>query len=110
MLRSIVASAVAAVGLLLAGGTVASAQVGAPSQRGCQHHIGEASGATRETALQLAYEGVLEAVDPSTRRTWIARGRRIGEAPGYEVRKISSKCAARGAGQSCTIDALICRG
>ena len=105
-----VAPVAATIGLLVLATTGAAAQVGAPSMKGCEHHIGQASGATREAALQLAYEGMLEAVDPRMRRVWLERSRRIGDAPGYQVRKISSKCTARGTSQSCEIEAILCKG
>jgi hypothetical protein len=95
--------------LLAAGSTAALAQAGGPRER-CQSHAGIAEASSRDAALRLAWEAILETSDPRSRRIWAERGQRIGDAPGFNVTRIVTRCTPRGRGYSCQIDTTLCRG
>lgn len=109
MLKLVGTPALIAAAVLVLGGTGATAQ-GAPSTQNCVVRAAEAISASRESAMDLAYESVLQSVDRRMAQTWASRGRRIGDAPGYQVRKINTRCTPRGTSQSCTVEASLCRG
>ena len=88
--------------VLVAGSSAAHAQV-------CVDSVGEAGAPSREPALMQAYQAMLRAVDPALLQAWQSRSQKLGEAPGYTVRKLTTNCAARGAGQFCRISATLCR-
>ena len=90
------------VALLAAGATGANAQA-------CRESIGEATGASRDGALRQAYEGMLHGLSDNTWRQWMARGQRIGDVPGYTLRKLSTNCTPRGAGMFCRVTGFACR-
>ncbi len=94
--------AMACATVLCATGTGASAQE-------CSEMIGEASAPTREAALSQAFEGVLQAKDQRSWQAWRSGSRKVGDAPGYVVRKLSSQCTPSRAGQSCRVAVLLCR-
>ncbi len=75
----------------------------------CSELTGEASGPTREAALSQAFEGVLQAKDQRSWQAWRSGSLRVGDAPGYAVRKLSSQCTPNRAGQSCRVTVLLCR-
>ena len=94
----------AAIGfLMLAAGTTGAAA------QACQEGIGEAGAPDRGTALVQAYDAMLRGVDQAAWRQWQARGQRIGEAPGFTVRKLTTNCSPRGAGSFCRVQAVLCR-
>lgn len=109
MSKRVLGLAVACGALLTAGGTVACAQAGGPRQK-CEIHAGIAEAASRDAALRLAWEAILETSDPRARRVWSERGQRIGDAPGFNVTRIVTRCTQRGRGYSCQIDTTLCRG
>ena len=78
--------------------------------QGCVESVGEATAPSREPALRQAYESMLRAADANLLSAWQGSSQRVGEAPGYMVRKLTTNCAARGAGQFCRISATLCRG
>jgi hypothetical protein len=75
----------------------------------CYERAGEGTAPTRDEALRLAYEATLKATDQRLWQTWSAGARRVGDAPGWTVRKMTSNCAAGGAGQTCRIMVTLCR-
>lgn len=89
------------VGLLVNPGTAAA--------QGCVENTTQATGPSRDAALREAYETVLKATDQALWKAWMSTGQRIGEAPGYTVRKLTSKCSAGGAGQICRIEVTLCK-
>ncbi len=89
------------VGLLVNPGTAAA--------QGCVENTTRASGPSRDAALRQAYETILRATDPALWKTWVSTSQRIGEAPGYAVRKLTSKCSAGGAGQICHVEVTLCK-
>ena len=75
----------------------------------CFDKAAEGTGPSRDAAMRQAYAAVLQATDPQLLRAWTAASQRVGEAPGYTVRKLTSKCAQGGAGQSCRVEVNICK-
>lgn len=75
----------------------------------CYDKAAEGSGPNRDAAMRQAYAAVLHATDPQMLGAWNGSGQRIGEAPGYTVRKLTSKCAQGGAGQVCRVEVNICK-
>ena len=93
--------------LIIACATVLGATgTGAFAQQ-CSELTGEASGPTREAALSQAFEGVLQVKDRRSWQAWLSGSRRVGDAPGYVVRKLSSQCTPNRAGQSCRVTVVL---
>ena len=86
----------------------AGAATGAAAQQ-CWERTAEANAPSRDAAIRSAYSSVLRAVDPGLVQAWTAGGQRLGDAPGYTVRKLTNNCTPGGAGQTCRISATICR-
>jgi hypothetical protein len=95
-------NSIATVATLLALGGTASAQT-------CVEKAAEGTGPTRDLAMRAAYDAALRAVDPQLGQRWSAGNMRIGEAPGYTVQKLTTKCAAGGSGQICRVEIIVCR-
>lgn len=95
-----------AAAVIVATSTGAAAQ-GAPQR--CPEYAGEATEASREAALRSAYEAILQAHDPRAMRAWNDRGGRIGDAPGYQVARVVTRCTPVRNGQKCRVEATICR-
>ena len=98
--NSIVFAVAAAV--VACGATSASAQ--------CVNKAGEGTGASKDAAMFQAYEAVLQATDWGMWSKWMATSQKVGVAPGYQVSKLTSKCTAGGIGQSCRVQATLCKG
>ncbi len=91
---------------------VAALAIAAPSSafaQECYDKAGEATASSRDEALKLAYEAALKATDQRLWQSWLAGGRRIGDAPGWTIRKMTSQCSAGGAGQNCRVMVTLCR-
>jgi hypothetical protein len=95
-----IAIAVAA-GAMIAGASGASAQ--------CVNKAGEGTGGNKDAAMFQAYEAVLQATDWGAWAAWMAGSQKVGTAPGYKVSKLSSKCRAGGLGQTCVVQATLCK-
>ena len=108
MLSSAGMPAVIAAVLLLAGGTFATAQGVGPAAK-CPVHAGEASAPSRDAALRQAFEAVVLATDPKIWKAWTARGRILGDAPGYQVTRLTTKCTPRGSNLVCLVEATMCK-
>src|SRR5262245_57052183 len=92
----------AAAGLLFLGATGASAQ--------CVNKAGEGTGGTKDSAMFQGYEAILQATHWGMWSVWMASSQKVGVAPGYKVSKLSSKCSAGGLGQTCRVQATLCKG
>lgn len=92
--------------LALAG--IAAGATGASAQS-CVETIGEATAPDRATAQRQAYEAMLRGADENLWRQWLARSQKIGEAPGWTVRKLTSNCTPRGTGTFCRVSGILCR-
>ncbi len=98
---------VTAIALVTAFTLLASAS--ATMAQECRESMGEGTGSSRDTAMRIAFGSALRAIDERVWATWNASGQRVGEAPGYAVRKLTSNCSAGGAGQICRISVTLCR-
>jgi hypothetical protein len=95
------ASLALAAGALFAGTSAASAQ--------CVNKAGEGTGGNKDAAMFQAYEAVLQATDWGSWAQWMASSQKVGVAPGYKVSKLSSRCQPGGIGQTCRVQATLCR-
>ncbi len=82
---------------------------GAAFAQACFDKAAEGTAPNRDAAMRQAYAAVLQSTDPQLLRAWTAASQRIGEAPGYTVRKLTSKCGQGGAGQVCRVEVNICK-
>ncbi len=94
--------------LVLAGASGTAAQAPGSGER-CPTRAADATAESREAAMRLGYEISLQAFDPRLARKWVERGRRVGEAPGYTVRRLVTKCQPRGRQHSCYVEVTLCR-
>lgn len=99
-------AAISAVAAVLAATALSTASVA----QECFDKAGQGTAPTREAAMSAAYEAVLRATDANLLRAWLAGSRRIGDAPGWTVRKLTNHCTPAGAGQTCRIMATLCKG
>jgi hypothetical protein len=93
---------------VLAMAGIAAGATGAVAQA-CVETIGEAAAPDRMTAQRQAYEAMLRGADENLWRQWLARSQRIGEAPGWTVRKLTSSCTPRGSVTQCRVSGILCR-
>lgn len=91
----------------LAAGTLMLTATGASAQ--CVNKAGEGTGGTKDAAMFQAYEAILQATSWPMWAQWMSSSQKIGVAPGYTVSKMSSKCVAGGLGQTCRVQATLCR-
>lgn len=104
MTRSTASAAAALAIALMIGG---AGQVAAQE---CIDRAGEGTAPNRDAAMQAAYAAALRATDAALYRTWVDRNGKIGEAPGWTVRRMTAKCTATGSAQSCRVETTMCRG
>ena len=97
-----------AMGVMLAGANAVYAQAPGSGER-CPLRAADATAESRESAMRLGYEIALQAFDARLAKTWADRGRRVGEAPGYTVRRLVTKCQPRGRQHSCYVEVTLCR-
>lgn len=88
---------------------VMAAAASAVGAQECYDRAGEGTAPTRDEALRLAYEATLKATDQRLWQAWMSGARRIGDAPGWVVRKMTSNCTPSGAGQTCRVMVTLCR-
>lgn len=92
----------AAAGVLMAAGAVAQAQ--------CVSKAGQGTGGTDDSAKFQAWEAVLQATDWGSWASWMTSSTKVGDAPGYKVSNVKSKCKAGGAlGRECVVQAKLCK-
>lgn len=101
MSRTKSAALAIATGFMLAGTAGASAQ--------CVNKAGEGTGGNKDAAMFQAYEAILQATNWGMWMQWMGSSQKIGVAPGYTVSKLSSKCSAGGLGQTCRVQATLCK-
>jgi hypothetical protein len=94
--------------VVLASGSDGFAQQTPRADR-CETLAAKAEDTSRETALEEAWEAILEVADPKARRIWDDRGMRVGEAPGFQVTRIVTRCSQIRGGYTCQIEATLCR-
>ena len=75
----------------------------------CINKAGEGTNTTVDGAKFQAYEAVLQATDWGMWSQWMASSQKVGEAPGYQVKNVRSSCKAGGLGQTCIVQATLCK-
>ena len=97
------AAAALAIGFVAAAGPAFAAGA-------CVNKAGEGTNTTREGAQFQAYEAILQATDWGMWSVWMATSQKVGTAPGYKVSNMKTSCTAGGLGQSCRVQATLCKG
>ena len=93
--------ALAFAGALLAAGVSAEAQ--------CVTKRGEGTGGNADSAKFQAWEAVLQATDWGSWASFMAGGAKVPSAPGYKISNVRSACRAGGLGQTCWMQAKLCK-
>jgi hypothetical protein len=75
----------------------------------CINKAGEGTNSTLDGAKFQAYEAVLQATDWGMWSQWMATSQKVGVAPGYTVKNVKSTCKSGGLGQSCIVQATLCK-
>jgi hypothetical protein len=107
-MRSAVRLAIAAVALSSFAAAPAFAQK-AKSAQSCVNKAGEGTNSTVDGAKFQAWEAVLQATDWSVWGAMMSSKQEIGNAPGMTVKNLRSSCKPGGIGQSCVVQATLCR-
>jgi hypothetical protein len=91
-------------------GAVAFSAPDASAQKAaCINKGGEGTNSTVDGAKFQAWEAVLQATDWGMWSQFMAGSQKVGDAPGYDVKNVRSKCSPGGIGQNCTIFATLCK-
>lgn len=96
------------VAIAVATAALAASASGASAQ--CVNKAGEGTGGNKDSAMFQAYEAVLQATDWGMWSVWMASSQKVGVAPGYKVSNLKSKCQPGGLGQTCRVQARLCKG
>ena len=76
----------------------------------CIRKAGEGTAVSKDGALFQAYEVILQTTSFfGVWAPWISSGGKIGEAPGYVVKKPKSRCRKGGLGYVCVYQATLCK-
>jgi hypothetical protein len=75
----------------------------------CINKAGEGTNSTLDGAKFQAYEAVLQATDWGMWSQWMASSQKVGVAPGYTVKNLKSTCKPGGLGQTCIVQASLCK-
>jgi hypothetical protein len=79
------------------------------AQAACINKAGEGTNSTLDGAKFQAYEAVLQATDWGMWSQWMATSQKVGVAPGYTVKNLKSTCKPGGLGQTCVVQATLCK-
>jgi len=102
MFRKFTCSGAVLATVLIAATSAASAQ--------CIKKAGEGTDGTKDGAMFQAYEIILQTTDFfGVWAPWIASGGKIGQAPGYVVKRPKSRCKKGGLGYVCVYQATLCK-
>jgi hypothetical protein len=82
---------------------------GAAAEAACVTKAGKGTGGSRDSAMFQAWEAVLQATDWGSWTGFMTSGMKVGSAPGYRVSGLKSRCGPGGIGQSCIIQATLCK-
>jgi len=93
--------ALAFAGALVAAGLSAEAQ--------CVKKAGQGTGGSVDSAKFQAWEAVLQATDWGSWAAFMAGGGKVPTAPGYKVSDVRQKCSPGGLGQTCYMQAKLCK-
>ena len=75
----------------------------------CVNKAGEGTNTTADGAKFQAWEAVLQATDWGVWSAMMASKQEVGNAPGMTVKNLRTTCKPGGLGQSCIIQATLCR-
>jgi hypothetical protein len=100
---------IAAAALVLSFAVTAPAFAQSKGGGTCVNKAGEGTNSTAEGAKFQAWEAVLQATDWSVWGAMMSSKQAVGNAPGMKVSNLRTKCAAGGLGQTCVIQATLCR-
>ena len=82
----------------------------AAAQAQCVTKAGKGTGGSDDSAKFQAWEAVLQATDWGSWGQWMVSSQTIGQAPGYKVSNVKTRCEAGGMlGRECRIQAKICK-
>ena len=81
----------------------------AHAQGACVNKAGEGTNTTLDGAKFQAWEAVLQATDWSIWSAMMASKQEVGNAPGMTVSKLRATCKPGGLGQTCIVQATLCR-
>jgi hypothetical protein len=70
---------------------------------------GSGTGGTADNAKFQAWEAVLQATDWGSWAAFMAAGGKVPSAPGYKVSDVRSSCKPGGLGQTCYMQANLCK-
>jgi|SRR5687767_10827134 hypothetical protein len=94
--------------LVLAAGALAAAASVAQAQ--CISKAGKGTGGSDDSAKFQAWEAVLQGTDWGSWASWMASSQTVGQAPGYKVSNLKSRCSAGGwLGRECVVGAKLCK-
>jgi hypothetical protein len=96
--------AAASAALILGAALVAPVQA-----QSCVNKAGQGTGGTVDNAKFQAWEAVLQATSWPMWAQFMSGSQKVGDAPGYKVSGLKSKCNAGGLGQVCVIQATLCK-
>ena len=92
--------------VVTAGALVAA---GAVAHAACVNKAGKGTGGNDESAKFQAWEAVLQGTDWGMWAQWMASSQKVGEAPGYKVSSVRTRCTAGGAlGRECVMQGKLC--
>jgi hypothetical protein len=100
LVRKIV-PAVAAAGVLMLASAAAQAD--------CVKKAGSGTGGNVDSAKFQAWEAVLQATDWGSWAAFMSAGGKVPTAPGYKVSDVRSSCKPGGMGQTCYMQAKLCK-
>jgi hypothetical protein len=75
----------------------------------CITKAGSGTGGSRDSAMFQAWEAVLQATDWGSWGAFMTSGMKVGSAPGYKVSNLKTSCKAGGLGQTCIMQARLCK-
>jgi hypothetical protein len=75
----------------------------------CLNKAGEGTNSTADGAKFQAWEAVLQATDWGIWSAMMASKQVVGNAPGMTVKNLRSSCKPGGLGQTCIVQATLCR-
>lgn len=82
----------------------------AQSKPTCISKAGQGTNTTEDGAKFQAYEAILQATDWGMWSVWMGSSQKIGEAPGYKVSNLKSRCKkGAGLGYECVVQARLCK-
>ena len=88
---------------------IANIDVAVAQKAGCINKAGEGTNSDVEGAKFQAWEAVLQATDWGMWSTFMSTSQKVGVAPGYDVRNLRSTCKPGGIGQTCVVQATLCK-